>query len=49
MNHTKPEITAPASANSAIQKSDPLAKEAGSVDQAGMQYLVTIPAHEGDE
>ena len=49
MNYAKPEITALASANSVIQKSDPLAKEAGNVDQAGTQFLVTIPAYESDE
>jgi hypothetical protein len=49
MNYIKPEITALVSANSAIQGSNPLAKESGSFDQAGTQHVVTIPAYEGDE
>jgi hypothetical protein len=49
MNYTKPEITSLVFANSVIQNSNPPAKDAGQMDQAGTLGKVTIPAYEGDE
>ncbi len=49
MNYAKPEITSLASANSAIQNSNPLAKEFGIIDRYGTIGVVTIPAYESDE